>query len=52
MFLLDGKRLPEGVPFEHDGVQYPANFLNLSTEAEKSAIGITWENDPHGKMIL
>lgn len=46
MFLLNGQRLPEGVPFEHDGVQYPANFLNLSTEAEKSAIGITWENDP------
>jgi len=46
MFLLDGKRLPEGIPFEHNGIQYPANFLNLSTEAEKSAIGITWENDP------
>jgi len=45
MFKLDGKILPEGTPFEHDGVQYPANFLNLSTEAEKSAIGITWEND-------
>lgn len=46
MFLLNGQRLPEGTPFEHNGVQYPANFLNLSTEAEKSAIGITWENDP------
>jgi len=46
MFLLNGQRLPEGTPFEHNGVQYPANFLNLSTEAEKSAIGITWENEP------
>jgi hypothetical protein len=46
MFSLNGQRLPEGVPFEHAGVQYPANFLNLSTEAEKSAIGITWEADP------
>jgi hypothetical protein len=44
-FLLDGNILREGVPFEHAGVQYPANFLNLSTEAEKSAIGITWEAD-------
>jgi len=46
MFKLDGNILREGVPFEHAGVQYPANFLNLSTEAEKSAIGITWEADP------
>jgi hypothetical protein len=46
MFKLNGNILREGVPFEHAGVQYPANFLNLSTEAEKSAIGITWEADP------
>ena len=46
MFLLNGNILREGVPFEHAGVQYPSNFLNLSNEAEKSAIGITWEADP------
>jgi len=27
-------------------IQYPANFLRLSTEEEKSALGITWEADP------
>lgn len=41
MFLLDGKILPVGVAFEHDGTQYPANWLNLATDKEKKAIGIT-----------
>jgi hypothetical protein len=41
MFLLDGKRLPQDTPFEYNGVQYPANWLNLSTPEEKTAIGIT-----------
>lgn len=41
MFLLDGKVLQPGVAFEHDDISYPANWLNLSTAAEKAAIGIT-----------
>ena len=46
-FYLDGKRLVEGVAFtDKDGNQYAANFLNLSSEEEKQAIGITWEADP------
>ena len=32
--------LPEGTPFKLDGVQYPANFLNLSTPDEKARLGI------------
>lgn len=32
--------LPEGTAFEIDGVQYPANWLNLSTPEEKAAIGV------------
>ena len=32
--------IPEGTPFEIDGVQYPSNYLNLSTPAEKAALGI------------
>ena len=32
--------LPEGTPFKLDGVQYPANFLNLSTPQEKARLGI------------
>lgn len=46
MFILDGKTLPIDTPFEHDGLQYPANWLRLSTLEEKTAIGITEVPDP------
>lgn len=32
--------IPSGTAFEIDGVQYPANWLNLSTPEEKAAAGI------------
>lgn len=32
--------VPAGTPFEWDGVQYPANWCNLSTPEEKAAIGM------------
>lgn len=40
-FILDGRQLPLDTPFEHDGVQYPANWLRLATPEEREAIGIT-----------
>ena len=41
-FLLDGKPLPVDVAFKtSNGTQYPANWLRLTTKAEKEAIGIT-----------
>ena len=47
MFLLNGNKLSEGTAFtDANGNKYPANFLNLSTEEEKAAIGITWVDDP------
>ena len=46
MFLLNGQPLQPDQPFEHDGVQYPSNWLRLATEEEKSAIGITEQADP------
>jgi len=47
MFLLNGNRLQEGTAFtDANGNKYPQNFLNLSTEEEKNAIGITWVADP------
>ena len=46
MFLLNGNRLAEGAAFTANGVQYPANWLNLTTLAEKQAIGITEVADP------
>ena len=41
MFLLNNKILQAGVPFTQNGIQYPANWLNLTTLEEKQAIGIT-----------
>ena len=46
MFLLNGNPLAVDTAFTNDGIQYPANWLRLATEAEKSAIGITWQADP------
>jgi hypothetical protein len=46
MFILDGKTLPVDVPFTHNDIQYPANWLRLATLEEKQAIGITEEPDP------
>ena len=41
MFLLNNKPLQLDTPFEHGGIQYPANWLRLTTLEEKQAIGIT-----------
>jgi hypothetical protein len=47
MFLLNGNRLPEGTSFyDANGTQYPPQWLNVSTEEQKLAIGITWVADP------
>jgi len=45
-YKLNGKTLQADRGFTHDGVQYPRNWLVKSTQAEKDAIGITWEADP------
>jgi hypothetical protein len=41
MFLLDNKPLSLDTPFKHNGISYPANWLRLTSLAEKQAIGIT-----------
>jgi hypothetical protein len=47
MFLLNGNRIPEGTSFyDANGTQYPPQWLNVSTEEQKLAIGITWVADP------
>lgn len=46
MFILDGRPLSPDVPFEHDGVSYPANWLRLASPEEREAIGITEQPDP------
>jgi len=47
MFLLNGNRLAEGTSFyDANGTQYPPQWLNVSTDEQKAAIGITWVADP------
>ena len=45
-FNLDGNPLAVDVAFSHNDIQYPANWLRLSTAEEKTAIGITEVEDP------
>ena len=40
-FKLDGNPLAVDVPFTYGDVNYPANWLRLSTADEKTALGIT-----------
>ena len=40
-FLLNGKPLAVDVAFSHNDINYPANWLRLSTAQEKTALGIT-----------
>ena len=40
-FKLNGNPLPVDVAFTHNEIQYPANWLRLSTAEEKTAIGNT-----------
>ena len=40
-FKLDGKTLPTDVAFTSNGINYPSNWLRLTTLAEKQAIGIS-----------
>ena len=45
-FKLNGNSLAVDVAFSHNDIQYPANWLRLSTAEEKTAIGITEVEDP------
>ena len=40
-FKLDGNPLAVDVAFSHNDINYPANWLRLSTAEEKPALGIT-----------
>ena len=46
MFILDGRPLSPDAPFQHRGIQYPANWLRLASPEEREAIGITEVPDP------
>ena len=43
-YKLGSRRLALDVAWTHtDGRQFPANFLRLSTQAERDALGLLWE---------
>ena len=46
MFVAGGKVIPVDVPFTLNGLQFPANWLRLSSEEDKKAAGISWQPDP------
>jgi hypothetical protein len=45
-FKLGTKTIQLDTPFTHNEIQYPANWIRLASEEDKSAIGMTWEADP------
>ena len=47
-FKLNGNPLPVDVAFSHNDINYPANWLRLSTADEKKEIGITEVADDPG----
>jgi hypothetical protein len=44
-YKIGTKTIPLDAAFVHNEVSYPANWIRLATEAEKSAIGLVWETD-------
>ena len=46
-YILEGRKIRPGRPFKNaEGTQFPGNWLQLTSDEEKAAAGITWENDP------
>ena len=46
MFMLNGSQLQIDTPFVHMDIKYPSNWLRLSSQADREAIGITEVADP------
>lgn len=47
MWKYNGKAIRAGRGWtDSDGNQYPRNWLGLTTDAEKTAAGLVWEDDP------
>lgn len=47
MWKYNGKAIRAGRGWtDSDGNQYPSNWLALTTDAEKTAVGLVWEDDP------
>ena len=47
MWKYNGKAIRAGRGWtDSDGNQYPSNWLGLTSDAEKTAAGLVWEDDP------
>jgi len=44
-YQIGDRALPLDTPWEHNDVQYPANWLRLSSSDDRAALGISWVND-------
>ena len=45
-YKLGDRTLALDVPWEHNDIQYPANWLRLSSDQDRAELGIVWENPP------
>ena len=45
MCIRDSRKLPLDIAFDHNEIQYPANWLRLSTAEQRDELGITWVTD-------
>jgi len=46
-YYIGTRGLPMDIPWEHNDVQYPANWLRLSSSQDRAELGITWgDNAP------
>jgi len=52
MLKLNGKTLPYGRAFTHNNINYPRNWLRLTSLKEKQAIGITEVADYNQEFYL
>jgi hypothetical protein len=46
IYKIGNKIIPEGVSFSHGEYQYPANWIELATEQEKTALGLELYVEP------
>ena len=46
MYKVNNKPLPLDRAFTLGDIQYPSNWLRHSSEADRTALGITWETEP------
>ena len=44
-YQIGDRKLPLDIAFDHNEIQYPANWLRLSTAEQREDLGITWVAD-------